>query len=583
MPGGINGPAVLNGPAYVYPSKTLAQLRAEVLVRMGFITPMLNPPTRTLAALRQNVYDACGFADPHLESTRALSALRDDLRDLLGLADPFTAGVTRTLGELRTDVAQALGFGNTPYNATLTAFLDLHINEAYQRVYRRLEMDTGAFGAPPPRFASDLVATQIDYVPVQILAIALAKSHYGAPDAKVYFDQLEQYFRDLSMRAPPNFDGMADTALNEAQQTIFRRLELDKGSDALPTRMVADADQTTIDYVPVLKLAAAHLKAKLGQPDAKLMLDETERYLADYAARRPPHIEERVNHALIEAQQTIYRRYEFGITNYALGAFAADGDSTTVDYRPVLALAIADLKGHLKQPDARRYFDEVEKYFADIYRRKPPDADAVVTGALRDANEQLFIRYPASRLERWWTWTLVAGERFYDVPKEGATALDLRKVQSVWISDGGTWSQLSRGIHPLEFSVDQPGLPAYYELGEYIELWPAPSGEMELYLRGDIALRPFEADADVPSVDYHAVFLKALAITKAHYQQRDAMIVDRDLVHHVADLIALTHKGRRYIPGDNRAGLYIAGASIIDYGMNVRRVEDGGVRRMEDA
>jgi hypothetical protein len=41
---GTNGPPVLNGSAYVYPEKTLAQLREQLLIRLGYGAMLATPP-----------------------------------------------------------------------------------------------------------------------------------------------------------------------------------------------------------------------------------------------------------------------------------------------------------------------------------------------------------------------------------------------------------------------------------------------------------------------------------------------------------------------------------------------------------
>lgn len=582
MPGGLNGPPITSGGAYAYPSKTLAALRSDVLIRLGFITPLGAVPGRSRLELRQAVKDAIGLADPLLVETRTLAQLRQDVLDEIGLSDPITSVVTRSLIDLRDDVARALGFGQTVLPPGLPEYLNLTINEAQQRLHRRLELDRGA-SAAPNRMVLDASVTTLDYVPVQILAIALAKAHYGQADAKVYFEQLEKLLADGVGRRPPNIIKMIDSFIDEAQATVFRRLEMDKGGVAFPARMTVDADPTTIDYKPVLALAVALTKAKLGQQDAKIHLDQSDRYLSDQLMRAPPNIDDIINKALKEAQETVYRRYELGIVTYALASFTGDADLVTIDYRPVLALAVADVKALLKQPDAKRYYDEVERYFADLYKRKPPGVDAMVNSALQDAQEQLYFRYTALRHKRWWMWTLTADSRFYDVVKDGTLNVDFRKVESVWIEEGGNWQRLSEGIDPNQFDIDQSGIPTNYELREYIELWPAPSSStMKLWLFGHLGLKPFVADSDTTTIDYHPVFLKALAMLKAHYGQRDAAGVDRDLQIHVGDLNAETFGNKRFIPGNVYAGKMV-GPNGVDYGPNVRYEEGGGVRRMEDA
>lgn len=56
---------------------------------------------------------------------------------------------------------------------------------------------------------------------------------------------------------------------------------------------------------------------------------------------------------------------------------------------------------------------------------------------LQLAQSQQYWRYPCLRTERWWPWQLEAGKRFYDVPVDGLTALNFRKLTGAWIADNG--------------------------------------------------------------------------------------------------------------------------------------------------
>lgn len=281
---------------------------------------------------------------------------------------------------------------------------------------------------------------------------------------------------------PPGMQNLLDSLINEAQQTLFRRLELDKGAVSLPARLTLDADVTTLDYVPVLNLATA-----------------------------------------------------MGLAHYG-------------------------------KTNAKAYFDMVEQYLADTIRRRPPNATALCTGFLQDAQRQIIRRYPALRMDRWFSWSLVEGERFYDLPDndeqaEGADQctkeLDPLAIKWVGVTQGTTRYALRRGIPPQVLDYDTTSSwPSCYEIKQCIELWPAPAAtEGTLRIRAGFKATAFAADADLPSIDDELVFLLALANAKAHFKQADAGDIVRQFEIHLQGIVAGGHGGMRYVPGERRGDL----------------------------
>lgn len=58
--------------------------------------------------------------------------------------------------------------------------------------------------------------------------------------------------------------------------------------------------------------------------------------------------------------------------------------------------------------------------YAAMLASPPPGVPELLNSFLQDAHTQLYERFPTLRQQRWWTISLTQGERFYDVPKEGA-------------------------------------------------------------------------------------------------------------------------------------------------------------------
>lgn len=167
MAGGSNGPPELNGAQYVYPTRTLAEVRADVYAGLGFIDPLANVPKK------------------------ALSAIRDDIIATLWFPDPQTNTATRTLLEMRTELMRRLGFSVQATNPPpgMGLLLDAIINHANQTVFQRIELDLGSQSPPAQMVAdSDTTSNDVHYLPILDLATAEAKAHYKQDDAKLYLD-----------------------------------------------------------------------------------------------------------------------------------------------------------------------------------------------------------------------------------------------------------------------------------------------------------------------------------------------------------------------------------------------------------
>lgn len=188
-----------------------------------------------------------------------------------------------------------------------------------------------------------------------------------------------------------------------------------------------------------------------------------------------------------------------------------------------------------------------------------PGTDDLLNDFLAQAQELLYRRYDVFRGARWFTWSMPAGERFFDLPdNDEQTAspactktLDPRKVEWVGISQGDlNWRPLVNGINPVQYGTVGDAIPTHYEIRQCIEVWPAPSdATWKLRIKGDFGLLPFTSDAHTTTIDAEAVYLLALANAKAHYGQPDAGNYAGQLQTYIGDLVAGSHHTRRYIPG----------------------------------
>jgi hypothetical protein len=214
-----------------------------------------------------------------------------------------------------------------------------------------------------------------------------------------------------------------------------------------------------------------------------------------------------------------------------------------------------------KVGDPKLPMSQYEQYMQDALKRSPPDRKTVVERILRQAQEILYQRYDVFRMERWYTWSLAEGERFYGIvendeaivdPPSCQKTIDPRKVTWVGVSQGDvSWRALRCGIPPEVYASPVSGVPTHYEIRQCIEVWPAPSdSDWKLRIKGFFGLLAFTADSDVTSMDWQAVELQALADAKAHYNQPDAQKVQGQLNAYIGSLVAGQHHTRRYIPGE---------------------------------
>lgn len=111
-----------------------------------------------------------------------------------------------------------------------------------------------------------------------------------------------------------------------------------------------------------------------------------------------------------------------------------------------------------------------------------------------------------------------------------------------------TWSPMKQGIDPLQYSATQHGQPYFFDIGEYLSIWPIPDKTYVVWLRGHMGLKRLTQDDDTLTIDYTPVFLMALANAKSHYGQPDANLYFRQLEVLLGRYTAAGHGTKRYIP-----------------------------------
>jgi len=330
------------------------------------------------------------------------------------------------------------------------------------------------------------------------------------------------------------------------------------------------ADNDVTGYRTLAQLRSA-LIARLGFADALTAATRTlvdirtsMLYLLGYGAQvasPPPGVAATINEFINQAQQALFRRLEMDKGAASAPAFmSADSDATALDGFAVQTLALAMYCAHKGKPEAKAYFEQHEKFINDTAARRPPGLVAQLNAFLLDAQLTIVRRFPGMRTERWFSWALTQGERFYALPSNyeqtnaptSTKQLDPYGVDEVWVERGTVRNRMTQGIPSRAIAQTVTGWPSHYEIHQSIELWPAPAAtEGWLRIKGSFKPTAFTADSDLPTVDDQAVYLLALANAKAHYKQPDAQLITSQFEVHLQNLVAGTHGTRRYLPGDD--------------------------------
>lgn len=198
--------------------------------------------------------------------------------------------------------------------------------------------------------------------------------------------------------------------------------------------------------------------------------------------------------------------------------------------------------------------------FSAQVNNPPPGMAELLNDFLLSAQRYLYNKFPGLRTERFFTWTLVAGTRFYDLTlnneglggtPESTTRLNALKISDVYVEDlNGAWHPLICGIPPGAYtSGDDQGLPSHYQIAQGIELYLTPDAAYKLRIKGHFLPEAFTADGDEATIDGELVFLWALANAKAHYGRADAQEAAGQANAYLLTQVGGSHMTRRYIPG----------------------------------
>lgn len=439
---------------------------------------------------------------------RTLAQLRTDLLARLGFSDPMANIATRTLLQLRTDLMVRLGYGVQAAAPPpgMSDLLDSFVNEAQQTLFRRLELDKGTVSLPA-RMSANSDATTLDYMQVFNLALALAKSHYGKPDAKVYFEITEKYLSDQTRRRPPNIVAYLTGLLQDAQRQVITRypaLRMDRWFSWTLT-----TGERFYDLPDNLEGAA------LAAP-ANLVADTS---LAGGSLDDGNHGYSYQITAINEAGETLpcpVIQTDPVLSNAGSVTLTWDAERNATGYR-VYGRTYSGTLTLLAEVTTNSYFDDGS---ATPGTTQVPVANTTI---------------------------------------ECSKEIDPLQIKWVGLTYGNERYPLHRGIPPQVLDYDQTNSrPTHYEIKQCIELWPTPADDNAiLRMRAGFKPTAFTADGDLPSIDDELLFLYALANAKAHFKQPDAQIVFSEFEVHLAGVVAGGHGNNRYVPGVNMEVDYV--------------------------
>jgi len=281
---GTNGPPVLNGSPYVYPDKTLAKLREQLLLRLGYGAILANPPpgiSETLDAFLQDVHEQIYFRYPTLRQERwwtVTTVQGSRFYDvpytgayLAGTDISINQGSPDSISQLALDFTAAGFTDGMVVNVTGSEFNDgLHTLGTVGTLSTNLSTTTTVTAEAAGNLVSVIEAGGANLDLREI-------TYVGMLDGTIWNEMIAgippSLFNIDQQQRPTNYEIREFIEVYpEPDQAYVIYL---KGRMALRP-FTADTDVTTVDPWPVFLLALAQAKAHYGQGDARIYFQEFE-------------------------------------------------------------------------------------------------------------------------------------------------------------------------------------------------------------------------------------------------------------------------------------------------------------------
>lgn len=107
----------------------------------------------------------------------------------------------------------------------------------------------------------------------------------------------------------------------------------------------------------------------------------------------PPGVDTLIGTYINEAHRTLFARIEMDKGGVSPPSTLSGSTQTVIDATPVRSLAIALTKAKYGQADAKVYFDQTEKYLADLIQRTPPNITAIINACLVNSHNTVTRRW----------------------------------------------------------------------------------------------------------------------------------------------------------------------------------------------
>ncbi len=163
-----------------------------------------------------------------------------------------------------------------------------------------------------------------------------------------------------------------------------------------------------------------------------------------------------------------------------------------------------------------------------------------------------------------------AGDRY--IPT--LTVVEYEQINDAWVKEASIWRPMLFDITPNHYSISNseegqrswPILRYRYDpVEDKVEIWPMPSQDGTMRVRGQIGLLPLVDDADISSLDGTLIVLFAASEILARQEDEDAAMklskaqlmlaaLMKQSGSQKREVLALGKAGRRYYPRYGRSG-----------------------------
>src|SRR5579859_5955532 len=235
-----------------------------------------------------------------------------------------------------------------------------------------------------------------------------------------------------------------------------------------------------------------------------------------------------LNRFLIEAQRTLYWKYEFDALKRFWQLFTAAGVNL-YPYPGAPSAWAANTNTVVNQvvKDSNNNYQIAGQ--TGMTGAAPPVWNAVLNGA-----------------------TVDNGVTWINIGAVAPPSPEPRRFEKVSLIYNNSWLPMYEGINTEVYTLVATMYPRRYAHRQgMFEIWPTPDTQYTVMIRAYQALGVFAQDTDTLTLDRDVVFYTAIAAAKASPQinHKDAQVYGDQAAALLRNLIAANHGSKRYIPG----------------------------------